>query len=78
MVNDKVQKLQQQSKNDGDDSDHHVEFAGGNVHLITTKESWEQKLEEARRDGKTVSIIGPPSHIGIISVKSLNWKDTGQ
>ncbi|XP_019162430.1 PREDICTED: thioredoxin H9-like isoform X1 [Ipomoea nil] len=47
-------KLQQRSKNDGDDSDHHVEFAGGNVHLITTKESWEQKLEEARRDGKTV------------------------
>nr|GMC90166.1 thioredoxin H9-like [Ipomoea batatas] len=54
MLCTQVQKLQQQSKNDGDDSDHHVEFAGGNVHLITTKESWEQKLEEARRDGKTV------------------------
>ncbi|KAL3531593.1 hypothetical protein ACH5RR_005114 [Cinchona calisaya] len=41
-------------KNDGDDSVHNVEFAGGNVHLITTKESWDQKLTEARRDGKIV------------------------
>ncbi|KAK6118182.1 hypothetical protein DH2020_048083 [Rehmannia glutinosa] len=41
-------------KNDGDDSDHNVEFAGGNVHLITTKESWEQKLAEAEKDGKIV------------------------
>ncbi|CAK9153785.1 unnamed protein product, partial [Ilex paraguariensis] len=42
------------SRNDGDDSDHHVEFAGGNVNLITTKESWDQKLADARRDGKIV------------------------
>ncbi|KAI3473051.1 hypothetical protein Pfo_030020 [Paulownia fortunei] len=41
-------------KNDGDDSDHNVEFAGGNVHLITTKESWEQKMAEAERDEKIV------------------------
>ncbi|XP_057804418.1 thioredoxin H9 isoform X1 [Salvia miltiorrhiza] len=40
--------------NDGDDSDHNVEFTGGNVHLITTKESWEQKIDEAKRDGKLV------------------------
>ncbi|KAL2509790.1 Thioredoxin H9 [Forsythia ovata] len=39
---------------DGDDSEHNVEFAGGNVHLITTKESWEQKISEAKRDGKIV------------------------
>ncbi|CAL5389015.1 unnamed protein product [Camellia sinensis] len=39
-------------RNDGDDSDHHVEFAGGNVHLITTKQSWDEKLSEASRDGK--------------------------
>lgn len=45
-----------QPKNDGDDSDHNVEFTGGNVHLITTKESWEQKIAEAKRDGKIVSI----------------------
>jgi len=32
-----------------------VEFAAGNVKLITTKEAWDQYLEEARRDGKIVS-----------------------
>ncbi|KAA0025417.1 hypothetical protein IC582_019894 [Cucumis melo] len=37
-----------------DDSEHHVEFAAGNVHLITTKESWDQKLEEANTSGKIV------------------------
>ncbi|GFP87402.1 thioredoxin h9 [Phtheirospermum japonicum] len=42
------------SKKDGDDSDHNVELAGGNVQLITTKESWDQKLAEAQRDGKIV------------------------
>ncbi|PQQ09280.1 thioredoxin H9 [Prunus yedoensis var. nudiflora] len=31
-----------------------VEFTGANVHLITTTESWDQKMEEAKRDGKTV------------------------
>ncbi|CAA0830599.1 Thioredoxin H9 [Striga hermonthica] len=41
-------------KDEGDDSDHNVEFAGGKVHLITTKESWEQKLAEAQKDGKIV------------------------
>ncbi|KAF7825400.1 thioredoxin H-type-like [Senna tora] len=38
----------------GDDSDHHVELASGNVQLITSKESWEQKLTEATRDGRIV------------------------
>ncbi|XP_014497053.1 thioredoxin H9 [Vigna radiata var. radiata] len=36
------------------DSEHDVEFAAGNVKLITTKEAWDQYLEEARRDGKIV------------------------
>ncbi|XP_073290154.1 thioredoxin H9-like isoform X1 [Primulina huaijiensis] len=40
--------------NDGDDSDHNVDLAGGNVHLITTKEGWEQKMAEAKTDGKIV------------------------
>ncbi|CAA2968899.1 thioredoxin H-type [Olea europaea subsp. europaea] len=40
--------------NGGDDSEHNVEFAGGNVQLVTTKESWEQKMAEAKRDGKIV------------------------
>ncbi|KDP21851.1 hypothetical protein JCGZ_00638 [Jatropha curcas] len=37
-----------------DDADEHVEFVGSNVHLVTTNETWEQKLSEASRDGKTV------------------------
>lgn len=43
-----------QNQKDREDSDDHVEFATGNVHLITTKESWEQKLSEAYEDGKIV------------------------
>ncbi|KAI4374234.1 hypothetical protein MLD38_012249 [Melastoma candidum] len=42
------------SVKDDDDSGHHVEFAGKNVHLITTRESWDQKLSEAIRDDKIV------------------------
>ncbi|KAH7554657.1 hypothetical protein ACOSP7_027888 [Xanthoceras sorbifolium] len=44
------------SKNQGDeeDSNQHVEFAAGNVSLITTKEGWDQKLSEASKDGKIV------------------------
>ncbi|XP_028774678.1 thioredoxin H-type [Neltuma alba] len=37
-----------------DDSDHHMELASGNVQLITSKESWDQKLAEATRDGRIV------------------------
>uniref|UniRef100_A0A2K1XFD4 Thioredoxin domain-containing protein n=1 Tax=Populus trichocarpa TaxID=3694 RepID=A0A2K1XFD4_POPTR len=37
---------------DADDDEPHIELAGGNVHLITTKERWDQKLSEASRDGK--------------------------
>ncbi|KAB5561820.1 hypothetical protein DKX38_006777 [Salix brachista] len=43
-----------QSNNDADDDEPHLEFAGGNVHLITTKDRWDQKLSEARRDDKIV------------------------
>ncbi|XP_018819366.2 thioredoxin H-type-like [Juglans regia] len=39
---------------DGDDSEENVKFSGGNVHLITSKESWDQKLVEASGDGKIV------------------------
>ncbi|EPS73123.1 thioredoxin h-like protein, partial [Genlisea aurea] len=35
-------------------SDHAVEFNGGNVQLITTKESWEQQIAEAQKHGKIV------------------------
>lgn len=52
-----------QTQNNGDDDTiHNVDFSGGNVHLITTKESWDEKLAEAGRDGKIViypSILNP-------------------
>ncbi|GMH10049.1 hypothetical protein Nepgr_011890 [Nepenthes gracilis] len=42
-------------ENDGDDNtNNHFEFVGGNVHLITTKEGWEEKLSQASREGKIV------------------------
>lgn len=37
-----------------EESEHHVEFAAGNVHVIKTKEAWDEKLEEARKGGKIV------------------------
>lgn len=42
------------SRDRDNDSDQHVEFAAGNVALITTKEAWDQKLEEAKKGGKIV------------------------
>ena len=32
-----------------------LDFKGGNVHVITTKEDWDQKIAEANKDGKIVS-----------------------
>ncbi|WMV45533.1 hypothetical protein MTR67_038918, partial [Solanum verrucosum] len=49
--------IKSHSTSDGDDSTHNVEFAGGNVSLITTKESWDQKLAEAKKEGK-ITLIG--------------------
>ncbi|KAI3831176.1 hypothetical protein MKW92_047314 [Papaver armeniacum] len=45
------------SKSRDDDEDsyrHKVNFASGNVHLITTQERWEEKLAEAKRDSKII------------------------
>lgn len=41
-------------KHGRDGSDHNIQLGGGNVHVVTNKETWERKLEEAKRDGKTV------------------------
>ncbi|XP_047335071.1 thioredoxin H-type [Impatiens glandulifera] len=41
-------------KHKHDDDDNGIEFTGGNVHLITTKEGWDEKLAEASKDGKIV------------------------
>lgn len=31
-----------------------LDFKGGNVHVINTKEDWDQKIAEANKDGKIV------------------------
>ncbi|KAL8159038.1 hypothetical protein V2J09_000575, partial [Rumex salicifolius] len=43
--------------NDGESSYQNLELAGGNVHLITTKQSWDDKLSQASREGKIVSFL---------------------
>lgn len=40
-----------------------VDFRGGNVHVITSKSDWEQKIAEANKDGKIVSNIREPTCI---------------
>ncbi|PIA38516.1 hypothetical protein AQUCO_02700013v1 [Aquilegia coerulea] len=37
-----------------DEGDHPINFGGGNVQLVTTKEGWDEKLSEASRLGKIV------------------------
>ncbi|XP_009777864.1 thioredoxin H9 [Nicotiana tabacum] len=54
MVHSLFSCFKTRSTNNDDDSSHNVEFAGGNVCLITTKESWDQKLAEANKEGKIV------------------------
>ncbi|KAK9057835.1 hypothetical protein SSX86_022673 [Deinandra increscens subsp. villosa] len=39
---------------DEDEPDSHPQFDGGNVTLITTKNAWDQKLSEAKTQGKVV------------------------
>jgi len=38
----------------GSDSEEKIDFKGGNVHVITSKESWDEKISEANKDGKIV------------------------
>ncbi|KAI3682804.1 hypothetical protein L1987_83061 [Smallanthus sonchifolius] len=39
---------------DEDESESHAQFEGGNVTLITTKNAWDEKLSEAKTQGKVV------------------------
>ncbi|KAH7667468.1 Monodehydroascorbate reductase (NADH) protein [Dioscorea alata] len=36
------------------DNEEKLEFGGGNVHVITSKESWDERISEANKDGKIV------------------------
>ncbi|RZC02229.1 Translation initiation factor IF-2 [Glycine soja] len=60
-------QLNVKNKPKDNDSDHNVDFAAGNVKLITTKEAWDQYLEEARRDGK----IGTQG-VGLFGAEKMN------
>ncbi|MQM08542.1 hypothetical protein Taro_041398 [Colocasia esculenta] len=40
----------------GYDSDKKIDFKRGNVHVITSKESWDEKILEANRHGKMVVV----------------------
>ncbi|GAB2272065.1 hypothetical protein Dimus_006884 [Dionaea muscipula] len=42
------------NKMEVEESNDYSEFVGGNVHLITCKESWEEQLSQASREGKIV------------------------
>ncbi|XP_042476531.1 thioredoxin H4-1-like isoform X1 [Macadamia integrifolia] len=41
---------------DENDADPTVNFASGNIHLITTKEKWDEKISEANNDSKFVVV----------------------
>jgi len=41
------------AKQHADDEDK-IDFGGGNVHVVTSKEDWDQKIAEANKDGKIV------------------------
>ncbi|GJN35927.1 hypothetical protein PR202_gb24742 [Eleusine coracana subsp. coracana] len=47
----KVLLLFDQSRRDEEEK---LDYKGGNVHIINSKEIWDQKIAEANRDGKTV------------------------
>lgn len=47
-------------KGAGSDLEEEIDFRGGNVHVITSKESWDQKILEANKDGKIVSELRKP------------------
>ncbi|XP_066308334.1 thioredoxin H4-1-like isoform X3 [Miscanthus floridulus] len=36
------------------DDEDKIDFGGGNVHVVTSKEDWDQKIAEANKDGKIV------------------------
>ncbi|XP_077232812.1 thioredoxin H4-1-like [Tasmannia lanceolata] len=44
------------AKASSEDEDEKINFNGGNVHVITSKESWDEKLSEASKNGKIVVV----------------------
>ncbi|KAK4480657.1 hypothetical protein RD792_013735 [Penstemon davidsonii] len=49
-------KVCKSSTNDVDDEKGTPELAGGNVHLVTTMEKWEEMTSQANKDSKIVAV----------------------
>ncbi|CAO2161211.1 unnamed protein product, partial [Urochloa humidicola] len=60
-----------------DDQDK-INFGGGNVHVITSKENWDQKIEEANKDGKIVVVNFSASWCGPCRVISTVYSEMSQ
>ncbi|PUZ58219.1 hypothetical protein GQ55_5G491800 [Panicum hallii var. hallii] len=60
------------------DNDDKIDFGGGNVHVITSKENWDQKIEEANKDGKIVVANFSASWCGPCRVISTVYAEMSQ
>lgn len=60
------------------DDEDKIDFGGGNVHVITSKENWDQKVEEANKDGKIVVANFSASWCGPCRVISTVYAEMSQ
>ncbi|CAL9096442.1 unnamed protein product [Musa textilis] len=67
-----------QRKGAGSDREEEIDFRGGNVHVITSKESWDQKILEANKDGKIVVANFSASWCGPCRVIAPLYKELSQ
>ncbi|URE05692.1 Thioredoxin [Musa troglodytarum] len=65
-------------KGAGSDREEEIDFRGGNVHVITSKESWDQKILEANKDGKIVVANFSASWCGPCRVIEPLYKELSQ
>ncbi|CAL4951832.1 unnamed protein product [Urochloa decumbens] len=60
------------------DDEDKIDFGGGNVHVVTSKENWDQKIEEANKDGKIVVANFSASWCGPCRVISTVYAEMSQ
>ncbi|XP_062180706.1 thioredoxin H4-1-like [Phragmites australis] len=65
------------AKQHADDEDK-IDFGGGNVHVVTSKEDWDQKIAEANKDGKIVVVNFSASWCGPCRVISTVYTEMSQ
>ncbi|XXG42853.1 hypothetical protein AAC387_Pa01g3027 [Persea americana] len=49
-------KLSCMDKNTKNETDDKIDFSKGNVHLVTSMESWDKEISQASKDGKIVVV----------------------